>query len=125
MFRRFFDEGLAQSSYLIACEHTRRAVLVDPRRDIDGYLRAARRHGLTISHAIDTHIHADYLSGSRELAAHGVAILSGPGAALAFPHREAGDREIITTGTLALTCLHTPGHTPEHISIVSRHQGEP
>ena len=78
MFRRFFEEGLAQSSYLLACDRTRRAVVIDPRRDIAGYVAAAREADLTITHAIDTHVHADFVSGARELAAIGAEIVAGP-----------------------------------------------
>ena len=68
MFQRFFDEGLAQSSYLVACSDTGQAAIVDPRRDVDAYIAAARAHGLTLACAIETHIHADFVSGARELA---------------------------------------------------------
>jgi hydroxyacylglutathione hydrolase len=66
MFRRFFDEGLAQSSFLLACPRTRQAAVIDPRRDVDAYVEAARRPALRIEWAIETHIHADFVSGSRE-----------------------------------------------------------
>ena len=71
MFLRFFDEGLAQASYLVACERTRKGVVVDPSRDVDVYVAAARQHGVEIVAAIETHIHADFVSGARELAAIG------------------------------------------------------
>ena len=125
MFRRFFDEGLAQSSYLLACSRTGRAAMIDPRRDVDEYLKVARGEGLTLTHAIDTHVHADFLSGSRELSALGVTTVAGPGAGLEFPHHEVRDGEVIALGDLELTCLHTPGHTPEHISIRTSASGEP
>jgi hydroxyacylglutathione hydrolase len=125
MFRRFFDEGLAQSSYLLACSRTGRAALIDPRRDVDDYINMARGEGLTLTHAIDTHVHADFLSGSRELSALGVTAVAGPGAGLEFPHHEVRDGEVIALGDLELTCLHTPGHTPEHISIRTSTSGEP
>src|SRR5438874_13833812 len=93
MFQRFFEEGLAQSSFLIGCGRTRRAVVIDPRRDAGIYVEAARQHGLTITHAIETHIHADFVSGARELAAVGARVLAGPGSGLAFEHEEAADGE--------------------------------
>jgi hydroxyacylglutathione hydrolase len=125
MFQRFFDEGLAQASFLIACERTREAVVVDPRRDIDVYTSAARQLGVTLVLAIETHVHADFVSGARELAALGVRTVTGPGAALDFPHRAAADREEIRVGDVQLQVLHTPGHTPEHISILVHEPGAP
>jgi hydroxyacylglutathione hydrolase len=119
MFQRFFDEGLAQSSFLLACPRTRQAAVIDPRRDVDAYVEAARRRALRIEWAIETHIHADFVSGSRELAACGAVIVAGPGAGLRFEHHEAHDRERLQMGDVALELLHTPGHTPEHLSIVA------
>jgi hydroxyacylglutathione hydrolase len=125
MFLRFFDEGLAQSSYLIACDRTREAVVIDPRRDVDTYRSAARQHGLALTHAIETHIHADFVSGARELAAIGARPVAGPGSRLAFDHHEADDGERIAIGDVHLQILHTPGHTPEHISILATHNDDP
>lgn len=125
MFQRFFDEGLAHSSYMLGCSRTREAVVIDPRRDVDVYVDAARQLGLTITHAIETHIHADFVSGARELAAVGARPVAGPGAALGFDHHEARDGETLQIGDLSLRLLHTPGHTPEHIAIVANHPGEP
>ena len=124
MFLRFFDEGLAQASYLLACTRTRRAVVIDPRRDIEEYLGVAAGQGLTITHAIETHVHADFVSGARELAALGADVVSGPGAWLRFDHDERGDGDVLHIGDVQLTFLHTPGHTPEHISILAREPGE-
>jgi hydroxyacylglutathione hydrolase len=125
MFQRYFEAGLAQASYLVGCERTREAVVIDPRRDIDVYLAAARQHQLSIVAAIETHIHADFVSGARELAATGSQTIAGPGSGLRFPSREVRDDERLTVGDLALRFLHTPGHTPEHISIVAQQPGEP
>jgi hydroxyacylglutathione hydrolase len=125
MFQRFFDEGLAQASFLIACERTREAVVVDPRRDIDIYTSAARQLGVTLACAIETHVHADFVSGARELAALGVRTVTGPGAAPDFPHHAAVDGEDIRVGDVRLQVLHTPGHTPEHISLVVHERGAP
>lgn len=125
MFQRFFEEGLAQSSFLIGCDRTKRAVVIDPRRDAGVYLAAARQHGLTITHAIETHIHADFVSGARELAAVGARIIAGPGARLAFEHEESRDGDRLSVGDLTLTLLHTPGHTPEHISVLVENSSEP
>jgi hydroxyacylglutathione hydrolase len=125
MFQRYFDAGLAQASYLVACDRTREAIVIDPRRDVDVYLAAAQQHGLTISAAVETHVHADFVSGARELAAAGARTMSGPGAALKFPSHEVRDNEHLVIGDLDLRFLHTPGHTPEHLAIVATHGGEP
>jgi hydroxyacylglutathione hydrolase len=125
MFRRFFEEGLAQSSYLIACDRTRQAAVIDPRRDVGQYVSAAEAAGLTITHAIDTHIHADFVSGSRELAALGARVVAGPGAGLAFDHVEIPHGSTLHVGDVELVVLHTPGHTPEHISLIETHPAEP
>lgn len=125
MFERFFDAGLAQTAYLIACPRTREAAIVDPSRDIDSIVATAKRHGLWIAYAIETHIHADFVSGARELAALGARVVAGPGADLKFPFHEARDHEIIRLGDIPLEVLHTPGHTPEHISLVVRESGQP
>jgi hydroxyacylglutathione hydrolase len=125
MFQRFSDEGLAQSSYLVWSERTREAVLIDPRRDIDVYTSAATRHGVTIRYAIETHTHADFVSGARELASISATIVAGPGANLEFPCHEAVDGEVLRLGETAVELLHTPGHTFEHISIVVRTPGDP
>jgi len=125
MFQRFSDEGLAQSSYLIACERTREAVVVDPRRDIDAFVASARRHQLTIVYAVETHIHADFVSGARELAELGARVVAGPGADLQFPFHEASHREALRIGDIVFELLHTPGHTPEHISLLVREHESP
>ena len=125
MFERLSDEGLAQSSFLIACERTRTAAVIDPRRDIDAYTTIATRHGLTLSYAIETHTHADFVSGARELAALGAQVVAGPGAALRFPFHEATHGESLRVGDIAIDVLHTPGHTPEHISLLVREPNRP
>ena len=68
-FRRFYDDQLAQASYLLGCQATGEALVVDPNRDVEHYLRAAEAEGLRITHVTETHIHADFVSGARELAA--------------------------------------------------------
>jgi hydroxyacylglutathione hydrolase len=118
MFQRFHEEGLSQSSYLIACARTREAAVVDPRRDVDEYVAVARDRGLSIVWTIDTHIHADFVSGARELAAVGARHLAGPGAGLLFEHHEVAHRECLRLGDVTLSFLHTPGHTPEHVSVL-------
>jgi hydroxyacylglutathione hydrolase len=125
MFQRYFDAGLAQASYLLACDRTRDAVVIDPRRDVDIYVAAAAQSNLRIVAAIETHIHADFVSGARELAAVGVTTLAGPGASLTFPAHEVKHNEDMVIGDLTLRFLHTPGHTPEHISVLATQADEP
>src|SRR5689334_6816892 len=125
MFQRFFDEGLAQASFLIGCDRARQAVVIDPRRDTAVYTAAAAQHGSTIIAAIETHVHADFVSGARELAATGARVITGPGSGVAFPHDEACDGERLVIGDLTLTFLHTPGHTPEHICVRAEGPGQP
>jgi len=125
MFQRFFDEGLAQASFLIACDRTKRAVVIDPRRDASIYMAAAAQGGTTIVASIETHVHADFLSGARELAAKGAEIYAGPGSDLEFPHHAVSDGELLTIGDLTIEFLHTPGHTPEHICVLARQPNEP
>ena len=125
MFQRFFDEGLAQASFLIACDRTKRAVVIDPRRDASIYMAAAAQAGTTIVASIETHVHADFVSGARELAAKGAEIYAGPGSDLEFPHHAVSDGERLTVGDLTIEFLHTPGHTPEHICVLARQPNEP
>jgi hydroxyacylglutathione hydrolase len=125
MFQRYFDAGLAQASYLLACDRTREAVIIDPRRDVDIYAAAAAQANLNIVAAIETHVHADFVSGARELQSIGAQTITGPGASVKFPAREVTHDERLRLGDLALRFLHTPGHTPEHISVVAEHPDEP
>lgn len=125
MLQRFFDEGLAQASFLLACPRTREAIVIDPRRDVDVYVEAAHAHGLHLAYSIETHIHADFACGSRELVAIGTRTLCGPGAELGYPHHQVSDGEHLTVGDISLMFIHTPGHTPEHITILARVPNEP
>jgi hydroxyacylglutathione hydrolase len=125
MFQRHFDEGLAQASFFIGCPRTKQAVVIDPRRDVDVYVEAARAHGYDIVHSIETHVHADFACGSNELAAIGARTVCGPGSRLQYPNHEVAHGETMQVGDLALQFLHTPGHTPEHISILVRQPGAP
>ena len=125
--RQFYDSSLAQASYLIGCQTTGDAIVVDPIRDVDAYLAAAAAEGLRITHVTETHIHADFVSGSRELAARTGATLhlSAEGGAdwqyaYAASDKAAllhdGDR--IRVGNIQLDVMHTPGHTPEHLAFI-------
>jgi hydroxyacylglutathione hydrolase len=126
-FQRFYDKPLAQASYLIGCQRTGEAVVVDPNRDVQQYIDAASTEGLRVTHVTETHIHADFVSGSRELAQRTGAqlILSDEGDAnwkYAFA-AESGARLVtdgdhVMVGNIRLDVMHTPGHTPEHISFV-------
>ena len=122
-FQHIYDKSLAQSSYIIGCQKTGEAIVIDPKRDIDTYLEITRQNNLRITHITETHIHADFLSGSRELAfATGAALyLSDEGGAdwqYEFDHLGLHDGSLIKVGNLSLEVLHTPGHTPESISFL-------
>jgi hydroxyacylglutathione hydrolase len=125
MFQRFFDEGLAQASFLVGCDRLRQAVVIDPRRDAAIYAAAAAGHGATIVAAIETHVHADFVSGARELAELGARVITGPGSGVGYAHYEVRDGEQLAVGDVTLTFLHTPGHTPEHIAVTASAPGGP
>ena len=122
LLKYFYDKALAQASYMVGCEQTGEALVVDPSRDITLYLTAARQEGLRIAHVTETHIHADFASGSRELAAHTGATLylSAMGGAewtYQFEGVPLRDRDSWTVGSVCIEALHTPGHTPEHLAF--------
>lgn len=115
--QQFVIEGLGHLSTLIADEAAGVAAVVDPRRDVDVYLDAARAGGWRITHVVETHLHNDYVSGGRELAAlTGASHVIGSGAELRHEHRPVRDREAFDVGSLRFEALETPGHTPEHVS---------
>ncbi len=123
-FTQYYLDCLSQASYLIGDPTTGRAVVVDPRRDIDEYVADAAAEGLTIELVIETHFHADFLSGHLELAeATGAEIAYSSVAETEFPSRKLADGERISLGEVELEILHTPGHTPESISIVVYEHG--
>src|SRR5690606_10453755 len=112
---------LSQASYLVGDRRTGRAVAVDPRRDVDEMLAVAREEGVTIELVVDTHFHADFLAGHLELAAAtGATIAVGSRGRTEYPSRPHEDGEFIDLGGVQLEVLHTPGHTPESISLVVR-----
>lgn len=118
-FRQFHEPALGHASYLIGDEASGTALVLDPRRDTDDYFAAAREQGLRITYAIDSHGHNDYLSGLMEIAARsGAALLGFAEADLGYDHRAVKDREVVELGDLAVEILHTPGHTPEHVSLL-------
>jgi hydroxyacylglutathione hydrolase len=116
-FKQFYLGCLAHASYLVGSEGE--AAVIDPQRDVDQYIAEAEAYGLKIKHVIETHLHADFVSGHRELAARtGADILFGHKAHASFPHRPMHDGDEIRLGRVTLRIVETPGHTPESISVV-------
>jgi hydroxyacylglutathione hydrolase len=121
-FKQHYLGCLAHASYTIGSEG--QAAVVDPRRDVDEYVENAKAEGLRILWVIETHLHADFVSGYRELAERtGAQVVFGAKAAVTFPHRAVKDGDEIPLGSLTLRVLETPGHTPESISIVVMDHG--
>jgi glyoxylase-like metal-dependent hydrolase (beta-lactamase superfamily II)/rhodanese-related sulfurtransferase len=120
IFQQILNEESGCLSYLIGCGQAGRAVIVDPGRDrVPEYLRLARKKGLTISHIVETHIHADHISGNRDLAeAVRAPILVHHAAGVAFAHEDLSDGDEIRIGNVRLTIAHTPGHTPDSICLL-------
>lgn len=126
LLKYFYDEKLAQASYLVGCAKTGEALVVDPMRNVTPYLRAAEKEGLRITHVTETHIHADFVSGSRELAAStGATIYLSDMGDANWKYAFAGDENVILVrdqdswmvGNIRVDVIHTPGHTPEHIAF--------
>ena len=116
-FKQFYLACLAHASYLIGSDGE--AAVIDPQRDVDEYLKEAADNGLTIKHIIETHLHADFVSGHQELAARtGATIVFGNKANVEFPHQAVKDGDEIKLGQLVLRFMETPGHTPEGICIL-------
>ena len=127
-FEQVFEEKLAQYAYLIGCQKTGEAIIVDPMRDIERYEKLASKHNLKIVAAAETHIHADYLSGLRELAEKGIKIFASDegdqdwkyewliGSKYDYELLKDGDQ--FSIGNIRFDVLYTPGHTPEHISYL-------
>ncbi|MBM9432802.1 MBL fold metallo-hydrolase [Flaviflexus equikiangi] len=126
LLERIYDEDLAQASYIIGCQAKGEALVVDPRRDINVYLDLAEKHGMTITAVTETHIHADYLSGTRELAARTGARMfvsdeGGPDWTYSSAFDDATRMKhghSINLGNITVEAVHTPGHTPEHMSFL-------
>jgi hydroxyacylglutathione hydrolase len=127
LFRRFYDDQLAQASYLIGCQATGDALVVDPNRHLEPYLRGAEAEGLRITHVTETHIHADFVSGARELAHRaGARLLLSDEGGDDWRYRYAADAgaellrdgHTFCVGRLAIRVMHTPGHTPEHLMFL-------
>src|SRR5690625_5035190 len=127
-FKQFFDEKLAQYAYLIGCQANGEALIIDPMRDIDQYIEAAKKEGLTITAAADTHIHADYISGLREFAERGVKVYASDEGGRDwryewllnsdYTYQLLKDGDEFNIGNISIRAWHTPGHTPEHLSYL-------
>ncbi len=116
-FEQFYLGCLAHASYLLASEGE--AVIFDPQRDVDIYMQAAETNGVSIRHIFETHLHADFVSGHRELAARtGAKIYIGARAEATFPHVPLQDNFRLRVGQISITALETPGHTPESMCFV-------
>ncbi|HVL33490.1 MAG TPA: MBL fold metallo-hydrolase [Actinomycetota bacterium] len=116
---QFVEKDLGHASYLVMSEATGEALVFDPRRDIDVYLDAERRLGARIVAVIDSHQHNDYVSGILELAARtGATTYASALAQVRFAHEPLSDGDTLTFGELSVTVVHTPGHTPEHVSLL-------
>ena len=123
LLERIYDEDLAQASYVIGCQAKGEAVVVDARRDIRPYLELAEKNGMRIVAVTETHIHADYLSGTRELAAATgaeiyLSVEGGEDWQYAFEGTPLRHGDTITLGNITIAALHTPGHTPEHLAFL-------
>jgi hydroxyacylglutathione hydrolase len=127
ILRRFYDEKLAQASYLIGCAATGEALVVDPNRDVDQYIRAAESEGVKVTHVTETHVHADFVSGARELAQHSGATLylsNEGGESWKYAYARESRAVLLRggdsfgVGNVRIDVLHTPGHTPEHLSFL-------
>jgi hydroxyacylglutathione hydrolase len=123
LLERLYDEGLAQAAYLVGCEETKTAIIVDPGRHTHRFIEAAKHRKMHIEAVTETHIHADFLSGALELARHTGAelLVSGEGGddwQYRFDARRLHHDDVIEVGTVRLRVRHTPGHTPEHIAFI-------
>lgn len=114
---QFFLDGLGHQSYIILDESAAAVAVVDPRRDVEIYLQAADRAGARITHVFETHLHNDYITGAREIAAlTGATIVNAASAALGYDYQPVRDGDRVRVGALTFEALATPGHTPDHVS---------
>src|SRR5579883_303571 len=117
-FKQFYLGCLAHASYLLGSNSE--AAVIDPQRDVDQYIEEAKRNGFKIKYVLETHLHADFVSGHRELADRaGAQIVIGEKAGAAFPHIAAKDGDVLRVGSIDLKILETPGHTLESICILA------
>lgn len=128
VFEQILTEGIAQLSYLIGDTSSGTAAVIDPRPDVNLYLDLARRHELAITHIFETHIHADFMSGSRELADRlgqaGIYVSHEGGAEYGYDHQGVRNGDRFEFGSVVLTAAFTPSHTPEHMSYLAADQGQ-
>lgn len=116
-FKQFYLGCLAHASYLVGSKGE--AAVVDPRRDVDEYIEEAERHGLKIKYVVETHLHADFVSGHKELAERtGAEVVFGAKAEATVPHRAVEEGDELSVGDVTLRVIETPGHTPEGISLL-------
>lgn len=137
LLKRIYDDKLAEAAYLIGCQRTGEAIIIDPERDVDRYILAAKNEGLRLVAATETHIHADFLSGCRELAERGLKVyLSDEGdsdwkyqwldkrtTGGSYDHQLLHHGDTFRVGGIEFKALHTPGHTPEHICFMVTDRG--
>lgn len=131
LLRLIYDERLAHAAWLVGCQRTGEAIVIDPARDVDRYVALAQAEGLRIVATADTHVHADYLTGSRELAELGARIhVSDEGGpdwhcawCDAYDHKRLKDGDAFAIGNIEFRTLHTPGHTPEHVCFLLTDRG--
>ncbi|HEX5836956.1 MAG TPA: MBL fold metallo-hydrolase [Anaerolineales bacterium] len=117
--QQFFVDGLACVSYLVGCDSQGVAAVIDPDREVQKYLDAARARGLTITHIIETHLHADHVSGNSDLAERtGAEIYIHEAGRAEFPHKPLREGDVLELGNVRLRVLHTPGHTPESVTLL-------
>src|SRR5688500_7318738 len=115
----FVDKGLGNYAYLIGSHNTKKGILIDPLRDVDQYIHAASERGIQLTHVLDTHLHADFVSGNRELAHQtGAVIGASAEAELGFDHKPLTEESVIDMGAFQIRVMCTPGHSPEHISFL-------
>lgn len=117
--QQFFVDGLGCASYLVGCEARGLAAVIDPERNVQTYIEAAQARGLQITHIIETHLHADHVSGNTDLAARtGAQIYIHQAAGVEFPHQPLNDGDMLELGAVRIAVRHTPGHTPESITLL-------
>jgi len=115
----FVDKNLGNSAYLIGSHESKNGILIDPLRDVDRYLHSASEHGVQITHVLDTHLHADFVAGNREIAHQTGALIGASAEAhVEFEHLPLTENSVIDLGSFQIQVMYTPGHTPEHISFL-------
>lgn len=128
VFEQILTPGIAQLSYVVGDDGAGTAAVIDPRPDVEIYVERARQHQLTITHIFETHIHADFMSGSRELAdrlgAARICVSREGGAEYGFDHESVKDGDAFEFGSVVIKAAFTPGHTPEHLSYLLAEQGQ-